>query len=121
MPGAGNVISGSDIGVRPALDNRGNELSIEIKGNLIGTDATGTRVIETSNRQYGIFSASYAIDLQIGGTGPHDGNTIGGMAIAGIHISSYNRSADITGNPFPIETASRLDGTTEVPRGSAAS
>jgi len=70
-PGAGNVISGNNsYGI---FLNDGAAGTI-IKGNRIGTDATGTRAV--SNHGAGIFLFTPSSGSIIGGKDPGEGNTI---------------------------------------------
>jgi CSLREA domain-containing protein len=91
----GNVISGNETGVNADMDK-----SIII-GNLIGTDATGTRAL--SGQEYGIISMS-AKFIVIGGPNPGDGNLISGNG-TGIDLWSYAGGATIYGNKIGTNLA----------------
>ena len=70
QPGAGNVISGNDVGIYLADGAAGTI----VKGNRIGTDASGARPV--SNHGSGIFLQTPSAGSIIGGANPGEGNTI---------------------------------------------
>lgn len=88
LAGEGNLISGNNYGgidIRCSSDN-------EIKGNLIGTDITGTYAvpnqysgIDISGEVYGTVCS--AQNNQIGGDDEDDGNLISGNGYQGIDIA----------------------------------
>ncbi|HEX4438845.1 MAG TPA: S-layer homology domain-containing protein [Thermoanaerobaculia bacterium] len=80
---SGNVVSGnSNSGV--VIDSS-NATGCVVTGNRIGTDATG--MVALPNAHNGI-SISNTTDIEIGGTGPDDGNVISGNADQGVSIST---------------------------------
>ncbi|MBW2494055.1 MAG: cadherin-like domain-containing protein, partial [Deltaproteobacteria bacterium] len=83
-PGAGNLISGNrQRGV--LLSDADLRLGdVEVKGNLIGTDATGTAPL--SNGWDGVFLSS-RVRGRIGGAAPGEGNVISGNERWGIHLA----------------------------------
>jgi RHS repeat-associated protein len=110
IPGAGNVISGLNLAIR--LDGNGSAAQpgsppVRIQGNLIGTDLTGTRVIGNS-----LGVQVYSGQALIGGTGPGEGNVIGGSSDTGIVMGNRPPSyVEVKGNKIGIG----LDGVTPVP------
>ena len=94
-PGEGNVISGNNVGVEIAnLQINGGQLIRSgdfVEGNLIGTDASGTRPV--SNLDLGVF-----IDNAQGNViGP--GNYIAANGIAGVEIFAQDSIGNlVTGN-----------------------
>lgn len=96
--GPGNVISGNTtagIYLESAFLAAAKALPARIIGNLIGTDATGTRTI--ANRIYGIYlnEPTSSGDL-IGGPLPGGGNLISGNASYGLNVN--NPGAVVQGN-----------------------
>ena len=83
--GAGNLISGVDVGIYIAAN--GNWI---IEGNRIGTDITGSAPVP--NVSDGIQIATNAATGQIGGLGPGEGNTI-----------AYNRDAGVVVLPGAVD------------------
>jgi len=81
-PGAGNLISGND-----GAFNWGSTASgaITVRGNLIGTDATGTLPIPNAGTIY-IFNGS--TNIVIGGIGAGEGNTIAFGDFNGITVTN---------------------------------
>jgi titin len=77
--GAGNVVSGNADGVRMVYGATGNL----VRGNYIGTDATGGRAI--SNRLSGVYIESPG--NTIGGSGPGAGNLISGNGVNGVFLA----------------------------------
>ncbi|WP_420576463.1 BspA family leucine-rich repeat surface protein [Ekhidna sp.] len=96
--GEGNVISGagpSDYGIQiVGSDN------VDIRGNLIGTNATGTGAIP--NLGGGIILESGATFIAIGGPSPSDQNIISGNNSRGIYVLSAT-DVDIDGNLIGLE------------------
>ena len=91
-PNAGNVIAGMDIGI-----GLGTEMAT-IQGNYIGVDAAQAGVI--SSGIYGISHPS-PVGGTIGGTGPGEGNVIGGFDY-GIFLDSA--AAPLYGNFIGTDT-----------------
>jgi hypothetical protein len=102
-PGAGNLISGNQLGIDATLDNGANET---VQGNLIGTDATGATAVGNGN---GIAcyndNGDHGSVLLIGGTSAAARNIISGNSIgiqeevsaAGVVIEGNYIGTDITG------------------------
>jgi titin len=67
-PGEGNVISGNGAGIRLHYTT-----NVQVQGNLIGTDYSGTQAISNTD---GIYSQDGASNNTIGGTSPGAGNVI---------------------------------------------
>jgi parallel beta-helix repeat protein len=89
--GAGNVISGN---AGSGVDIQGNETSGNlVEGNLIGTDASGTAVL--NNKGTGIFLRNGATSNTIGGTSPGSGNVISGNDTFGIDIDGSSTSDNL--------------------------
>src|SRR5262249_43701515 len=87
-PAEGNVISGN--GAPPSQVGDGIQVSggadhTMIYGNLIGTDATGTKKV--GNNAYGISVELNVTNTQIGGSNLGEGNVISGNKIDGIYLS----------------------------------
>jgi CSLREA domain-containing protein len=78
--GAGNVISGNVQGINVSTGSDGSV----IRGNLIGTDASGTGALGNSN--YGVNVA--ASNASVGGIAAGDGNVIANNGAAGITVTS---------------------------------
>lgn len=78
--GAGNVISGNNIGIQ--LEGRDTSNN-EIKGNFIGTDAGGTQALANNS---GIAIINNAHNNTIGGKQPGARNIISGNVEAGVFI-----------------------------------
>ncbi len=105
-PGQRNVISGNGAGIRIFSngDNTGNTI---IRGNFIGTDASGTSALGNSG---GVTGGGVYIDggdgNTIGGSAPGEGNLISANSSRGVLISSgdFNTvlgnkiGTDLTGN-----------------------
>ena len=88
-----------------------------IEGNLLGTDATGTRAIP--NRTAGITASSASDDasLRIGGSTAGARNVISGNGLAGVLLANANRYASfaIAGNFIGTDAS----GTRPIPNGDA--
>ncbi len=89
-PGAGNLISGTGVGIQISL--AGNWI---IQGNRIGTDASGTRPLPNN---LGILVANPAATGQIGGLGLGEGNTIAFNGGAGVTVKPGSLNWPIRGN-----------------------
>jgi titin len=105
-PGEGNLISGNDdVGI--LLVGKGTE-SNSICGNLIGTDAAGTRVLYNN---IGIVIKSLANENLIGGAATGEGNVVSGNIEIGIYIEAADRNrilgsligTDITGRKAVVD------------------
>ncbi|MFO1487578.1 MAG: Calx-beta domain-containing protein [Verrucomicrobiota bacterium] len=81
--GAGNVISANSFGIDFSSDSP-SQVGNVVRGNLIGTDATGT--LDLGNLGHGI-SFSFGTFNQIGGTAPGEGNVISGNNGVGVNIN----------------------------------
>ncbi|HVS34199.1 MAG TPA: SdrD B-like domain-containing protein [Gemmataceae bacterium] len=103
--GAGNVISGGAVGVGiGTADN-------VVEGNDIGTDATGTKIVDACGRSLG--NTLYGVEVAgsgntIGGVVAGAGNVISGNAIDGVYIIASDNvvegnfiGTDATGLPLP--------------------
>jgi hypothetical protein len=77
--GAGNVISGNGTGVSLS----GLASTNTIRGNLIGTNASGTAAV---GNRFGIFNAG-ADTTQIGGIPAGEGNVVSGNTVEGIAVT----------------------------------
>jgi len=96
-PGAGNVISGNDIGI---FDNVG--CSNIYQGNFVGTDASGT--LSRGNRN-GIVLNEASASL-VGGRGAGEGNLISGNSGIGMSIEGYFASNNVVlGNLIGTDVA----------------
>jgi len=111
ITGAANVIGGSLSGQRNVIGQSASYIGIEIsgasaignkiKGNYIGTDATGTAA---SALNTGI-SIDGAQSTLVGGSGPVDGNLISGNAGSGIVITGSDFNV-VQGNKIGTNVAS---------------
>jgi hypothetical protein len=80
--GEGNVISANNsYGV---FINGGDTYGNVLRGNYIGTNATGTALLPNS---YGVYIQSSAHDNVVGGTGPGEGNFIAANNSDGVQIT----------------------------------
>ena len=120
MPGAGNLIascpqySGPSINIR---DQYSANPPIRIQGNRIGTDVTGTRILNPGALGKGGIGISGGRVL-VGGTGPGEGNVIGGFDAWGILVLGIRESRAV--NPYVIDVKGNrigigADGITPVP------
>ena len=83
-PGAGNIISGSvQDGIH--ITDAGTDGNL-IQGNLIGTNATGLKILAVGNGDEGISIQNNASNTTIGGNTAAAANVISGNAGAGILI-----------------------------------
>ncbi|MEI7594976.1 MAG: T9SS type A sorting domain-containing protein [Bacteroidota bacterium] len=90
--GRGNLISGNtDIGVLITGKYARNNI---VRGNLIGTDCTGTKLLDNHK---GVIMKSLANGNLIGGKTPEDRNVVSGNLEIGIYIEAAD-SNKITGN-----------------------
>jgi hypothetical protein len=113
MPDAGNVISGNTGNGIYALDafinpqtRRGGITGLSIRGNHIGTNASGTSAIPngtTATPANGMYLIVFG-DVQIGGSGAGEGNTVSGNNGTGINIGAAF-SAIVQGNKIGINDA----------------
>ena len=85
-----NLVSGNGTGLNFGAGATGNV----VRGNLIGTDASGTTAL--SNTKEGILLGAGASNNTIGGTTPAERNIISGNIQHGVHIR--NQGGDPTGN-----------------------
>jgi hypothetical protein len=76
--GTGNLISGNGHGIRLHYTT-----NVQVQGNLIGTDYTGTHAIANYD---GIYSQDGAYNNIIGGTSPGAGNVISGNIDFGVNL-----------------------------------
>lgn len=90
--GEGNVISGNT-GNGIALNSATEQ--VHLKGNLIGTNAAGTAAL--GNSGYGI-RATGGSSLQIGGSGPGEGNVISGNTLRNVALEGGVNGAVVEGN-----------------------
>jgi parallel beta-helix repeat protein len=97
----GNVISSNVYGVRADTDNS------VIRGNLIGTDSSGTTAL--GSQEFGIYS-EYGRQLLIGGFSPSDSNLISGNG-TGIYLANEAGNAQVFGNKI----GTNLSGTAAIP------
>ncbi len=86
-----NLISGNEFGVYVPANG------VVIQGNLVGTDATGTKSI--GNIDTGILCANaFGAGTLIGGSGPGEGNVISGNVGGGIWLSQSQTIDIVQGN-----------------------
>jgi hypothetical protein len=106
LPGEGNVLSGNNHSGLMIYDSDSNI----VKGNLIGTDATGMTALP--NDSSGIFLQGGSQSNTIGGCGDFESNLISGNAGSGISVDSADTNLNsITCNFIGIA----IDGTTPLP------
>ncbi len=90
-PGAGNVISGNDVGVGldgdccPSPDDDSPNV---VEGNRIGTNAAGAAALP--NLDDGVLAQDNGALFQIGGTATRAGNVISGNGVNGVHLDFAN-------------------------------
>ncbi len=77
-----------------------------IQGNYIGTDARGTRAVDTSNSNYGVFCIGS--DIRIGGSFPGAGNLISGNGLA---VGAAGLGIIVQGNKI----GTNVDGSSAIP------
>jgi titin len=100
---ADNLIGGTTPGAGNVIITRGGYSCLElsttqrnrIKGNKLGTDATGTHVF---GNLYGVFISTNSTDNVIGGTEPGAGNLISGSSVAAIASFDTSDRTSIQGN-----------------------
>jgi len=97
QPGAGNVISAGSV----AIVLGGGVHGTTIQGNLIGTDASSTRVLSGS---IGISTSNGPTDTQVGGTTSGAGNVFAGQSI-GIYLVDGPTGVVIQGNHFGTDAS----------------
>ena len=122
MPGAGNVIASCPQYGGPSIniyDPQSTNPPIRIQGNMIGTDVTGTKVLNPGSLGSGGIRANGGRVL-VGGSGPGEGNVIGGFAAWGVGISGIVSGQQF--NPQFIEVKGNriglgADGVTPIPNG----
>lgn len=98
VAGARNVVSGHAAAIQVNGDNHA------IKGNFIGTDATGTSKLGDG---YGVIVAGGDAE-KIGGTAPGEGNLISGNGLNGIVFSGSPTATIIQGNKIGTDVTGRL-------------
>jgi titin len=100
--GAGNVISGN----REAGVDLSSVNNIDILGNQIGTDASGTQAL--GNGSAGIFLLG-GTNVRIGGTAPGAGNVISGNAGDGIFVQGSSTTGIVVqGNQIGTDVSGTL-------------
>jgi hypothetical protein len=98
--GAGNVISGNQIGIRVNYSD-----SVTIQGNYIGTDITG--LVDLGNTSDGIYLASNADYTQIGGATVAARNIVSGNNSDGVEI--WGSHTTIQGNYIGVDVTGAGD------------
>ena len=91
-PGAGNLIEGIWIGSDSGTTTNGYN---SIRGNLIGTDVTGKRVIPIGDN-YGGITIKNSLSNVIGGSAPGAGNVIASAGHVAVYLGADN-SATVLG------------------------
>lgn len=81
--GAGNVISGNDHGIR--VGSSATARANWIQGNLIGTDASGTKSLPNTNHGISFGFANYNL---VGGAVPAARNVISGNGNSGVNLNA---------------------------------
>ena len=107
-PGEGNVISGGGVGV--GILGSGTDGNV-VKGNFIGTNASGTAAVPNS---VGVQIGSGAQGNIIGGSGSGEGNVISGNLSEGVRILDFGTSNNVLKGNYIGTDAS---GTAAVPNG----
>lgn len=97
-PGEANVISGNGVGIS-LLDPLPG--TVFIRGNLIGTDATGTAAAGNGVGIQVWFDVSG--DVVIGGSGPGEGNVIAGNTDTGISLAAGSSGVQVLGNSVGLD------------------
>ena len=106
-PGAGNVISGSvQDGIYIA--DAGTDGNV-IQGNLIGTNATGLKVLAVGNVDEGISIQDNASNTIIGGNTAAAANVISGNGAAGILIQTGATGTIVQGNYIGTDRSGTRD------------
>jgi parallel beta-helix repeat protein len=106
-PGERNVISGGGVGV--GILGSGTDGNV-VKGNFIGTNASGTAAVPNS---LGVQIDWGAQGNIIGGSGPGEGNVISGNQSEGVRIFSSTSNNVLKGNYIGTDAS----GTAAVPNG----
>ncbi len=89
--GAGNVISANAI---DGMSISGGVTGVVVKGNLIGTDLTGSFALGNQNRGIAVFGSNSTI----GGTAPGEGNVVAHSGVGGIVLLGSIAGNAIRGN-----------------------
>ncbi len=84
-----NTIGGNGAGVAMALQTTYDNV---LKGNFIGTDATGT--LEFGNGEHGVYINSLAHNNIVGGIGPGEGNVIAKHSGRGVWMTSVGTNGN---------------------------
>ena len=104
--GTGNLISGNtENGIR--IETANTAQNIQIKGNIIGLDATGT--VALGNSGYGIFMLSTTRGVIVGGTDTWKRNIISGNGLSGIYLSQTSMANQIVGNYIGTDITGLVD------------
>ena len=107
-PGESNVISGNWAGVH--IWESGTNGNV-VKGNYIGTDATGTAALPNA---YGVHISAFAAQNSVGGSSPGERNIISGNSQAGVAMFGRGTNGNtVKGNFIGTDAA----GTGALPNG----
>jgi WD40-like Beta Propeller Repeat len=106
-PAARNLISGNTgYGIQVGIITGTHATGNQIKGNYIGTDASGTRAI--ANQQDGLVVANSTSNV-IGGTQPGAGNLISGNVLEGVELSGSSTTGNLVqGNRIGTDVTGTL-------------
>ena len=96
QPGAGNLIAGNANG-GVAIGDTGTTLNT-VKGNLIGTDVTGTQPL--GNLFTGVVIAHGASENEVGGTEPGAGNVISNNGASGVVLDGLGVTGNVVAGNF---------------------
>jgi hypothetical protein len=110
-PGEGNVLSGSSY-CEVLISGSGTNGNV-VKGNYIGTDASGTATVP--NDWGGVCINSGAQNNTVGGSNPGEGNVISGGNYSGVRIEHAGTNGNVVKGNYIGTDAS---GTVAVPNGS---
>ncbi len=100
-PGEANVISGNDYA---GIEINGPDTKRNvIRGNYVGTDATGS--IALGNREKGVFIHAGAQDNLIGGTTPGERNIISGNRGNGVQVEASSDHNVVSGNYIGVDAS----------------
>ncbi|GAG45696.1 unnamed protein product, partial [marine sediment metagenome] len=110
-PGEGNVLSGSSY-CEVLISGSGTNGNV-VKGNYIGTDASGTATVP--NNWGGVCINSGAQNNTVGGSNPGEGNVISGGNYSGVRIEHPGTNGNVVKGNYIGTDAS---GTVAVPNGS---
>lgn len=105
VPGAANLISGNLFANVYIIGNGVGPQNNLIQGNLIGTDATGTKPLAGSPNGFGVWllqAPSPADNNTIGGTTPAARNIISGNPLAGVAINDAHLTT-VEGNYIGLD------------------